>query len=283
MSARFPPAQADQVLCKQNQLRMLKERQAKWFQQRAAEERRVAGGDEGGSSAAGEDASLQTHGALPVPAAPSGGSTWSTAEERWAQRQLLSELRQERAAVKQTLQGMAVERTVQRHAERQEGMLLPDAAVGTSGGVTASNDLLPGASGVGELPQRAQERREEEAAEEEEEEAQMQRALRQSLLDVAPGCRESDGGGGGGGNDGLYRATSEPLGQSRREHTDRGMVRAASHLERIEQQRSVPPSGGKEDEDGDEDGDELRDLDLELEQMGDFLLAVRLAADEEDV
>ena len=118
-------------------------------------------------------------------------------------------------------------------------------------------------------------------AEVEEEEAQLQRALRQSLLDVAPGCRESDGGGGGDGDDGLYRATSELLGQSRREHTDRGMVRAASHLERIEQQRSVPPSGGKEDEDG--DGDELRELDLELEQMGDFLLAVRLAADEEDV
>jgi hypothetical protein len=31
---RFPPANADQVLCKQNQLRQLREQHAAWFRQR---------------------------------------------------------------------------------------------------------------------------------------------------------------------------------------------------------------------------------------------------------
>lgn len=276
MSSRFPPANADQVLCKQNQLRLLKERQAKWFQQRAAEERRAALEEEKeADAAAGDDdaasASLQTHGRLPVPAAPSDGTTWSAAE-RQAQRRQLSELRRERDAVKEALlprQGspVAMERTAERHTAQQGGMLLLD-AVGTSG-MAPVRDLVSGA-GVGELPQRPQQQREEE-----EEEAQVQRALLESLMHVAPGCRDIFGGSGGDEGDGLHTATPVVTTQWYGEHTGRDIDRAASHHDRIEQQLRGVTCG--------DDGDELRELDLELERMEDFLLAVRLAADEGDV
>mmetsp|Transcript_12730 Transcript_12730/g.24158 ORF Transcript_12730/g.24158 Transcript_12730/m.24158 type:complete len:230 (+) Transcript_12730:331-1020(+) len=41
MAKRFPPANADQILCKQNQLAYLREKQAAWFRQRAEHEDRL--------------------------------------------------------------------------------------------------------------------------------------------------------------------------------------------------------------------------------------------------